>query len=199
MKPVLGLLKEKGVVSAEDIYLVLDADLVIPQGLSSLNQQKWTSLSSQTYTQRHFTVIKFNLLREENEGFAKLIVELTQLNINSQNLELVSQNIQRLIGYFSLCPSRALDLLLTAFEHRPSNLAYLALLQKFGSQHSITQILGFKLKHSPSLSLVRLTALLLREGLVAIEDIWPHISPDAAKDPLSALLDSQFKSLDYNY
>lgn len=133
VKPVLKQLIEKGVVKAEDIYLVLEADLAIPQGLSNMTEESWKLFSSQTYTQRHLTVIKFNLLREENEGFAKLIVELTQLNINSQNLELVSQNIQRLIGYFSLCPYRALDLLLTAFEHRHSNLAYLALLQKFGS------------------------------------------------------------------
>jgi len=60
----------------------------------------------------------------------------------------VSQNIQQLIGYFSLDPSRVLDLLLTAFENNLHNLAYLALLQEFGSQNSITQILGFKLQHS---------------------------------------------------
>ena len=43
--------------------------------------------------QKHYTQIKFNLLREENEGFAKLIVEISQLNISQQNVDLVSQNI----------------------------------------------------------------------------------------------------------
>jgi hypothetical protein len=57
-----------------------------------------------------------------------------------------------------------LDLLLTAFENNLQNLAYLALLQEFGSQNSITQILGFKLQHSQSQ--IKLTALLLRERLI---------------------------------
>ena len=95
-------------------------------------------MARQANTQKHYTQIKFNLLREENEGFAKLIVEISQLNINASNVDLVKQNIQKLIGYFSLDPSRALDLLFTAFENKINNLAYLTLLREFGSRNSIT-------------------------------------------------------------
>jgi THO complex subunit 2 len=41
---------------------------------------------------------KFNLLREESEGYSKLITELNQREIN----EHVLQNIQSLIGKFYL-------------------------------------------------------------------------------------------------
>jgi hypothetical protein len=65
-------------------------------------------------------------------------VEISQLNINENNVDLVKQNIQKLIGYFSLDPSRVLDLLLTAFENKINNLAYLTLLREFGNRNSIT-------------------------------------------------------------
>lgn len=53
-------------------------------------------------------------------------------------MSVVSQNIQRLIGYFSLDPSRVLDLLLTAFETNLQNNSYLTLLKEFGAPNLIT-------------------------------------------------------------
>jgi THO complex subunit 2 len=41
---------------------------------------------------------KFNLLREESEGYSKLISELGQTNLNKKALE----NVQSLIGKFLL-------------------------------------------------------------------------------------------------
>ena len=140
------------------------------------------------------------MLREENEGFSKLIVELSQKNIDENSVHQVSENIQSLIGYFSLDPSRVLDILLTAFEFNLQNRCYLTLLNEFGTQHSITQILGFKIQNSPeSESLLKLVALLLREKLVVLEDIWPHISHKQESDPVADLIELQTKALDYQY
>ena len=41
---------------------------------------------------------KFNLLREESEGFAKLVSELTQVTIDPSTSSQVSKNIKALIG-----------------------------------------------------------------------------------------------------
>jgi THO complex subunit 2 len=60
---------------------------------------------------------KFNLLREENEGFAKLIVELNQCNINPSIIDNVKCNIEALIGFFNLDPNRVLDIILDSFEN----------------------------------------------------------------------------------
>jgi len=68
-----------------------------------------------------------------------------------------------------------LDLLLIAFENNLSKLCYLTLLKEFGSQNSITQIIGFKVQNTHTSSLMNLIALLLREQIILLEDIWPHI------------------------
>jgi THO complex subunit 2 len=44
-------------------------------------------------TQSLYEQQKFNLLREENEGFAKLIVELNQPNISMANIDTVKKNV----------------------------------------------------------------------------------------------------------
>lgn len=80
-------------------------------------------------TRNMFEQQKFNLLREENEGFAKLIVELNQVNINEQNIQVVQENIQTLIGYFNLDPNRVMDLILDSYENNLWNKNYLKLLK----------------------------------------------------------------------
>lgn len=39
-------------------------------------------------------------MREESEGFSKLLIELNQENIDKKNVSIVKENIQKLIGYF---------------------------------------------------------------------------------------------------
>jgi THO complex subunit 2 len=56
------------------------------------------------------------LLREENEGFAKLIVELNQPNISMDNIDIVKKNVEALIGFFNLDPNRVLDIILESFS-----------------------------------------------------------------------------------
>ena len=72
------------------------------------------------------------------------MLEINQENLNKSNQAIVIENIQKLIGYFSLDPNRVLDLLLSAFQFNLSNLSYIAMLKEFGTQHAVTQLLGFK-------------------------------------------------------
>ncbi|KAK9763193.1 THO2 plays a role in transcriptional elongation, variant 2, partial [Basidiobolus ranarum] len=68
---------------------------------------------------------KFNLLREESEGYAKLITELTSNTDSSfdnqeepaiqARVNEVLQNVMTLIGYFDLDPNRVLDVILEVF------------------------------------------------------------------------------------
>ncbi|KAF9076495.1 transcription factor/nuclear export subunit protein 2-domain-containing protein [Rhodocollybia butyracea] len=190
---------------------------------------------------------KFNLLREQSEGYSKLTVELTNaLGIGhspltarpSESLEtiqhracLVWEKIISLIGFFDLDPNKALDIILDVMS---SNLAshytfFLALLsfspwaRPLRLQHEdqistdafpgrfhgktldeilnlaspsfssgdmphgsrvLAQILGFKFNYyqspeapDPPKSLYLAAALLIREGFVALEDLYPHLSP----------------------
>lgn len=96
-------------------------------------------------TQYLYEQQKFNLLREENEGFAKIMVELNQPNISLTGVEVVKKNIEALIGYFSLDPNRVLDIILDSFENNVGNDAYIELLKDNKTKRSaIAQVLGFK-------------------------------------------------------
>jgi len=53
------------------------------------------------------------------------------------------RSVQSLIGYFDLDPNRALDLILEAFEQKPSNVGFLELLPLFRKENFV-QVLGFK-------------------------------------------------------
>ncbi len=92
---------------------------------------------------------KYNLLREETEGYSKLLVVLSMMPHSESFLELPNdvlhyiKNILSLIGYFDLDPNRVLDIVLDAFEQQPANLSFVALLKHFPVRN-IVHVLGFK-------------------------------------------------------
>ena len=86
--------------------------LGIHSQLNSSNLNKW---QTRYRTLTFYAQKKFNLMREEIEGFSKLIIELNQENIDDSTVEQVIENIQKLVGYFQLDPNRLLDLILSSF------------------------------------------------------------------------------------
>ena len=64
----------------------------------------------------HLMQDKFNLLREANEGFSKLLVMLKSENLDTpQSVGIVTENIKTLMSYHKLCPNRVLDLILAFY------------------------------------------------------------------------------------
>jgi THO complex subunit 2 len=75
---------------------------------------------------------KFNLLREQSEGYSKLVTEVTSalpsphspasglplepLSIDPERVQPIWKRIVSLIGYFDLDPNRALDVILDLFS-----------------------------------------------------------------------------------
>jgi THO complex subunit 2 len=97
---------------------------------------------------------KFNLLREETEGFSKLSIALTQLprSGNDTEISIHVSHIFELVGQFDLDPNRAIDIILDSFELQCWNLtAFLSLLQHFQPSH-IAAILGLKFSNEHVLS-----------------------------------------------
>ena len=115
-----------------------------PDSLSSPSQVKMNT--RQLYTQQ-----KYNLFREETEGYSKLIAELSELPAATdytstrgcKSAAEVIQNLQSLIGYFDLDPNRVLDLVLEALEAVPSRVANRALVSLFNPKF-IPHMIGFK-------------------------------------------------------
>ncbi len=99
-------------------------------------------LRSYSYKQQ-----KFNLFREECEGYAKLITELNQ-DLSSVTASEILGMIKSVIGYFNLDPNRVLDLILESFECQLNHHEFFVNLLKLYTpdQQTLNELLGFKFK-----------------------------------------------------
>ncbi|CAM8983263.1 unnamed protein product [Rhodiola kirilowii] len=131
---------------------------------------------------------KFNLLREESEGYAKLITLLCGSSDDSSNNKSVSEAtigiIKSLIGHFDLDPNRVFDIVLECFELQPIKKIFLELIPLFPKSHA-AQILGFKFQYYQHMDvsstvpfgLYQLTALLVKEDFIDLDSICAHMLP----------------------
>lgn len=162
---------------------------------------------------------KYNLLREETEGYSRLNVLLCSVLDVPSDAEVAAfiTNVFSVVGHFDLEPNRVLDFVLDAFEQQPFNRAFLSLLRRF-KRSNIAHLLGFKfMMYSAAdtaaapadkakdqeasksgttadaataepadggagatapVSLYVLTAVLIAEGMVAMEELFPYLKPE---------------------
>lgn len=85
---------------------------------------------------------KYNLFKEESEGYSKLLVQLLQMD-NKTDSAIAKGNVDSLIGYFDLDPNRVIDIMLECFSHNPNCGVYADLLSGFRKEY-IPHILGFR-------------------------------------------------------
>ena len=90
---------------------------------------------------------KFNLFREECEGYSKLIAELNKDFTETTPAETL-EVIKSIIGYFNLDPNRVLDIILESFECQLGQHAFfIELLRLFTpDSQTMNELLGFKFK-----------------------------------------------------
>ncbi|KAA0184296.1 hypothetical protein FBUS_06164 [Fasciolopsis buskii] len=146
------------------------------------SKQQFQTRYVRTKTRLFFKQQKFNLLREENEGYAKLITELAQ---TKGPMDAVMVQVRSLIGYFDLDPSRVLDLILDVGEFRENmseNIVKLIRLYN-PDKLDLTHILGHKFHFSQDPgsitppSLYRIAAVLLASGLINLDVLYGHLYP----------------------
>ncbi|KAG8553731.1 hypothetical protein GDO81_003527 [Engystomops pustulosus] len=176
------------------LYLVSDTILkerLDPETLETLGlikqSQQFNQKSVKIKTKLFYKQQKFNLLREENEGYAKLITELGQDLSGSITSDLILENIKSLIGCFNLDPNRVLDIILEIYECRPEqDDFFVPLIESYMGMcepQTLCHILGFKFKfyqepngETPN-SLYRIAAVLLQQNLIDLEDLYVHLLP----------------------
>ena len=142
---------KKDLVSADLICARLDsAEMLEELGLVR-QAQAFHKGQVKINTRAFFTQKKYNLFREESEGYSKLIAELSELPAidhtstrGCKHASEVIENLQSLIGYFDLDPNRVLDLVLEALEAVPSRVANRSLVSLFNPSF-IPHVVGFKL------------------------------------------------------
>ena len=111
---VIRMVVSNRLCSVYELNCRLETDTMLSCGLIT---QDFTKMMIRTNTKRHYAQSKFNLLRDENEGYAKLLSFLHQPVINPSTLK---ESISSFIGIFCLDPNRVLDILLDACEFEPS-------------------------------------------------------------------------------
>ncbi|KAG4301413.1 hypothetical protein PCK1_002339 [Pneumocystis canis] len=119
------LLKELlsvGLVSIEVARERLESNLLVSVSAIS-SHVNFTKKAIRINTSLLYKQTKFNLIREENEGYSKLIIEVNfflqsdilnnDKNMISLKIKQMLNNITSLIGFFDLDSNRVLDILLT--------------------------------------------------------------------------------------
>ncbi|KAK3741029.1 hypothetical protein RRG08_005719 [Elysia crispata] len=162
----------------------LDQDSLELAGLVA-SQQGFNQKYVKTKTRLYYKQQKFNLLREESEGYSKLITELNSDFKGKNTWEQVLQNIKSLIGCFDLDPNRVLDIILEAFECYPEeHTFYIPLLRAYIiDKLTLCHILGFKFHFressdwSTATSLFKCAALLLKNDLLDLDHLYPYLLP----------------------
>ena len=102
---------------------------------------KFRTTIMRTNTHRYYAQKKFNLIRDENEGYCKLIEFLHQPSLNPSSLMV---SISNFISLFNLDPNRVMDLILDACEFESSKyVLFRDVLPMFKSQ-AIPYLLKFK-------------------------------------------------------
>ncbi|XP_012259618.2 THO complex subunit 2 [Athalia rosae] len=164
------------------------------QDVGTLKNRNFQTKFIKVKTKLYYKQRKFNLFREESEGYSKLIVELNQ---EYQEHEVAStlEIVKSLIGYFNLDPNRVLDILLETFENRPDDDSlFIPLIRSYMSdQQVLCEVLGFKYRSTTAatpFSLQKVTALMLQHHVIELDDILPWLVPedkDIIKDHESAM------------
>lgn len=156
------------------------------------DQRQYTRLRTKLY----FKQKKYNLLREENEGFGMIIAEL--FHLTTGNCKEVLDNVIEIIGRYRVDPNRVLDIFLELFEDncRHEYATLIEFLKTFyDSPDKVLQIIALKLSfhlnfdddgtEGPSSptpqSLYRLVAVLIHEEILDIDDVYSYLSPEDGK------------------
>ena len=135
---IKSLLRER-LLSLESLKLSLEPDKLYLFQLAQPDD--FSKRIKRINTQRYYTQHKFNLIREENEGYSKLLTFLHQPKLPESNILSV---VTSTIGLFSLDPNRVFDILLDACEFEPSKYAILNKLFGVFKVEDICRILRFK-------------------------------------------------------
>ncbi|KAH8248629.1 hypothetical protein KR032_001611, partial [Drosophila birchii] len=179
------------------VQLVKDMDKVVPESLLKerleidtlqdvgiVKNKSFYSKFIKVKTKLYYKQRRFNLFREESEGFAKLITELNQDFEDNTTPESIMDIIKSLIGCFNLDPNRVLDIIIESFETRPDRWQlFIPLLSSYMPTGAIIcEVLGYKFcyfkdSRTPR-SLYHVCALLLKHGVIQLDDVYVWLTPN---------------------
>eukprot|EP01129_Flabellula_baltica_P006834 TRINITY_DN2607_c0_g1_i2.p1 TRINITY_DN2607_c0_g1~~TRINITY_DN2607_c0_g1_i2.p1 ORF type:complete len:1167 (+),score=225.16 TRINITY_DN2607_c0_g1_i2:17-3517(+) len=174
------VLKDNNILGVVNLIKRISPELLYDSKIMGISPKKLSGIIQRQITSEKILQKKYNLLREESEGYAKLITELNTDFIDTND---VLQHIYSLIGTFDLDPNRVGDLILDSFERNVNNLSYLELLSCFPTLN-IAPLIGSKFnayenaKIIPPSGLCEVTAILIQNNLLSLDEFFRYLSPD---------------------
>ena len=138
---------------------------------------KFTRINTKSYEQT-----KFNLLREESEGYSELITFLFDINelkikLEQKEIETILKKIVKIIGYFNLDSYRVLDIAIEVFKYSPFNINYIKIFDILNKK-ILLPIFDFKFSENPSdKKLMLIAAQLIHFNYISLESFLPHVNP----------------------
>ncbi|KAK9712875.1 Transcription- and export-related complex subunit [Popillia japonica] len=162
----------------------LELDTLLEVGI--LKNRNFYTKFIKVKTKLYYKQRKFNLFREESEGFAKLVTELNQDFGENITHEHLLDIVQSLIGCFNLDPNRVLDIILESFENKAKDARlFIPLIQSYMNDPKIIcEVLGSKYifyrnnNEVVPRSLYILTAQLLQHSIISLDDIYIWLTPE---------------------
>ena len=191
MVQLVKVCKEKGAVPVEVLVARLEPSLL--ESATILAPGVFKKRLLKMNTTQMYVQVKFNLMHESHEGYAKLAVFLASLvSAEGASGDAVT-TVEALIGRFRLDPNRVLDAVLEAYEQQcqqggaPGADAVFTRLLGLFRHANFAHTLGFKLQQlqkrevrTPP-SLLRLLGRMVDTGELELDAIWPHLSPSDAE------------------
>lgn len=187
----IRLLVKEEIIPATLAHERFELDTALQVGIVQ-DKKASTIAYNRLRTRLYFKQRKFNLLRESNEGFAKLITVLSSLD--EQNSQEILRTVIEIIGTHCLDSNRVLDLILAVFEFNCSNGnddIYINFIKTFyDDQSKLLQLIALKLSFyaSTNESLIyvpqkfyRMIAILIHREIIDLDEIYPFLLPDDAK------------------
>ncbi|XP_023179884.2 THO complex subunit 2 [Drosophila hydei] len=179
------------------VQIVKDLDKVLPESLLKerleidtlqevgiVKNKSFYTKFIKVKTKLYYKQRRFNLFREESEGFAKLITEMNQDFEEHTTPDTIMDIIKSLIGCFNLDPNRVLDIIIESFETRPDRWKlFIPLLRSYMPTGAIIcEVLGYKFCHFKATrtprSLYHVCALLLKHGVIELNDVYVWLTPN---------------------
>eukprot|EP00887_Chlorella_sp_A99_P001761 scaffold19.g1761.t1 len=172
------LVSKQRLMEVEEGTLFEEAGLVV-------SKDQWRKKEIRSNTRRVYQQRRFNLLREESEGYAKLLTLLSAAGagrVSHASAGAAFAEMRALIGYFDLDPNRCFSLVLDAMTSQPGNEGLLDLVPAF-SKEAVNQVTGFHFSRSAvagrpaPAGLYLAAARLVGGGAMSLEALLAHLSP----------------------
>ena len=178
-----------GVVSVSTLRASATDELLDGTGLWDVGtaHQRMLRIKTETfYTQR-----KYNLLREESEGFAKAVTEMNSFFSadGGAHVHMILRRLNALIGFFDLDPNRLSELIIQVYANcwrtrrgrgrRESSAAFVRVISEF-HPNAVTALIGRLLANEADSNghVFDVAAILIASRRSRLADVCAYLSPD---------------------